>query len=78
MIQVQKGAPAKLLIGTDLSQLGYLFIQPSDEDDCDMLTANMDDCLTTEQNDGIGSNSQDIGIVCLIQAVRILSRHKNW
>ena len=39
VIQVQKGAPAKLLIGSDLlSQLGYLFIQSTDEDNCDMLT----------------------------------------
>ena len=41
VVQVQMGAPAKLLIGTDLlSQLGYLFIQTSIEgDDHDMLTA---------------------------------------
>ena len=81
VIQVQKGAPAKLLIGTDLlSQLGYLFIQSTDEDDCDMLTADSDDGLarsiTTEQNDGVGSNSQGIGTVCLIQAARIPPRHK--
>ena len=76
-----KGAPAKLLIGTDLlSQLGYLFIQSTDEDDCDMLTADNDDDLArsmmTEQNDGVGSNSQGIGTVCLIQAARISPRHK--
>jgi len=35
-----KGAPAKLLIGTNLlSQLGYFFIQTTeDSKDCDLLT----------------------------------------
>ena len=38
---MQKGAPAKLLVGTDLlSQLGYLFIQTSEDNhDCDMLVS---------------------------------------
>jgi len=51
VVQVQKGAPAKLLIGTDLlSQLGHLFTQTSIEgDDHDMLTATSgtDDNSTT-------------------------------
>ena len=36
-IQVQKAAPAKLLIGTDvLPQLGYLFVQSTVEgEDCE-------------------------------------------
>ena len=40
VVQVQKGAPAKLLIGTDsLSQLGYLFIQTTeDNSNCDVLS----------------------------------------
>jgi len=39
VVQVQKGAPAKLLIGTALlSQLGYFFIQMiEDSRDCDLL-----------------------------------------
>ena len=42
IIQVQKGAPAKLLVGTDLlSKLGYIFVQASEEgDDCDILNAS--------------------------------------
>ena len=40
IIQVQKGAPANLLVGTDLlSKLGYIFVQASEEgDDCDNYT----------------------------------------
>ena len=39
LVQVQKGAPAKLLIGTDvLPQLGYLFVQSTMEgEDVDLL-----------------------------------------
>ena len=42
IIQVQKGAPAKLLVGTDfLSKLGYIFVQASEEgDDYDILNAS--------------------------------------
>ena len=40
IIQVQKGSPAKLLVGIDLlSKLGYNFVQASEEgDDCDIAT----------------------------------------
>ena len=42
VVQVQKGAPAKLLIGIDLlSQLGYFFIQTTeDNSDCDLLSTD--------------------------------------
>ena len=48
MIQVQKGAPARLLIGTDLlSKLGFLFVQTEqEEDDVDLLEEQ--DCLEDE------------------------------
>ena len=43
IIQVQKGAPAKLLVGTDLlSKLGYYFIQALEEsNNCNTLDASV-------------------------------------
>ena len=44
IIQVHKGAPAKLLVGTDLlSKLGYYFVQASEESiNCNALDASVD------------------------------------
>jgi len=59
VVQVQKGAPTKLLIGTDLlSQLGYLFIQTSIEgDDHDMLTATLGTDDNSATSTAISDNS---------------------
>ena len=118
VVQVQKGAPAKLLVGTDLlSQLGYFFIQTSeDSNDSDMLATESDitdnlmesqsiqqqnktneekgnddhaiesnnegdltQCKVVYQNDTSvkeGSELQNTGTVCLVQATRIPARHQ--
>ena len=57
VIQVQKGAPAMLLIGTDLlSQLGYFFIQMTEDSrDCDLLTTE-----SSSNDDSSGSISQEV------------------
>ena len=60
LIQVQRGAPAKLLIGTDLlSKLGYLFVQASQTGkDSDMLD---NDVSVSENKRGVNVVPQEIG-----------------
>jgi len=57
--QVQRGAPAKLLIGTDLlSKLGYLFVQASQTGkDSDMLD---NDVSVSESKRGVNVVPQEI------------------
>ena len=52
LVQVQKGAPAKLLIGTDvLPQLGYLFVQSTMEgEDVDLLRNESDSSSVMEES----------------------------
>ena len=57
VVQVQSGAPAKLLVGTDLlSRLGYFFVQASEDyHDLDMLTTESENTLgdqSIQQRDG--------------------------
>lgn len=60
VVQVQKGVPTKLLLGTDLLfKLGYFFIQTSEDgDDCDMLTtkSDNDDCAMLATKSDINDN----------------------
>ena len=59
LIQVQRGAPAKLLIGTDLlSKLGYLFVQASQTgNDNDMLN---DDVSVSDNDSKVDVVPQEI------------------
>ena len=52
LVQVQKGAPAKLLIGSDvLPQLGYLFVQSTMEgEDVDLLRNEFDSSSVMEES----------------------------
>ena len=52
LVQVQKGAPAKLLIGTDvLPQLGYLFVQSTMEgEDVDLLRNEFNSSSVMEES----------------------------
>ena len=79
-----EGAPARLLIGTDiLPKLGFLFIRAECEgDDVDMLEPDspgaVDGCDDYEGIHAEGSNQSGdagAGTVCLVQAVRLPARH---
>ena len=80
-VQVQKGAPARLLIGTDiLPKLGFLFIRAECEgDDVDMLEFESPGaeggCDDSEGVHAAGSGDAGEGTVCLVQAVRLPARH---
>ena len=66
MVQVQSGAPAKLLVGADLlSQLGYFFVQASEDDhDLDMLASGSESILECQsiqqQNESNKERCDDI------------------
>ena len=62
LVQVQKGAPAKLLIGTDvLPQLGYLFVQSTMEgEDVDLLRNEFDSSSVMEESvSGVNPTEMD-------------------
>ena len=68
IVQVQRDAPAKLLIGTDLlPHLGFLLVQTEvDGEDVDLL----------EGSAGVGKEETgEIGTVCLLQAVKLPGQH---
>ena len=68
VVQVQKDAPAKLLIGTDLlPHLGFLLVQTEvDGEDVDLL----------EGSAGVGKEETgEVGTVCLLQAVKLPGQH---
>lgn len=80
MVQVQKGAPAKLLIGTYLlPKLGFLFLRTELGDgDVDFLGGQRrprereegwSTLMPSEMENGMA------GTVCLLQAVRLSGRH---
>ena len=83
-VQVQKEAPTKLLIGTDLlSQLGFLFVKTELEGgDLDLL-AECTDPETDEQVEWQRKSWQgtltprelESGTVCLLQATRLPGQH---
>ena len=92
IVQVQKDAPAKLLIGTDLlPALGFIFLQTEFEgEDVDLLKPRQTQAELNEEPpehqeqstgpDAGGKQAESIdtvgGVVRLIQATRVPARHK--
>ena len=76
VVQVQKDAPAKFLIGTDLlSKLGFLFVRTEvEDDDVDLLEETEP---AAEQEDQVPGETLEgtTGTVCLLQAVRLPAQH---
>ena len=69
VVQVQKDAPAQLIIGTDLlSKLGFIFLcsEPENENK---------DLLESSDSGGSGSSEE---AMCLLQAVRLPGRHAKF
>ena len=79
VVQVQREAPARLLIGTDLlSQLGFLFVRTEvDQDDVDLLEdRKLAACSDQpERRESGQEEKQTPGAVCLLQATRLPGRH---
>ena len=77
VMQVQRDAPAELLIGTDLlSKLGFLFVRTELEtEDVDLLEEHF--CRAAGEAEGVcetaraNSPGRGTGTVCLLQAARL-------
>ena len=81
VVQVQSGAPAKLLVGTDLlSRLGYFFVQASEDDhDLDMLATESENTLggqSIQQQDGSNKERCDDAAIIESDAADNLTQSK--